>query len=104
MEVSYNSRTYRWEVRRKATALPEGTHPSRDQAILLAMNLLEQNRRGEVRLFNEDGTPEKVIYIEVEQMQTERSAARATKSVVSELTGDQQPRSKSEPARSRLRS
>jgi hypothetical protein len=61
VQVFYNTRTYRWEIWRPGDRLPVRTHPSKDQAVLEALSLVREARRGELLVYSDDGSPETLV-------------------------------------------
>jgi hypothetical protein len=110
IRVGYNRFTYRWEVWQSGRALPECTHPSRDEAIVIALNMLIPLQGGQIAIYTEAGNLQSILHI-----RNRRASARPVPSFSRECdliarpdaTGyspGQQPKRKSDPASSRLRS
>lgn len=103
IQVFYNRITYRWEVWESQSRLPARTHPSKDVAVLSALELLSARNRGRIVIYGDSGSPETVLKAERYQ----RPGAR-TRSLIAQGGGTSvrpgvfQPRGpRSEPPRSR---
>jgi hypothetical protein len=107
VEVRYNAKTYRWEVRRPGTELPAGTHPSKDQAVMLALELARDHPNSRILLYSDRDEVEAVFRIETfcatgrkETVPTRFLRGEADRS--EGFDPGQQPSRKSDAANSRL--
>jgi hypothetical protein len=102
LQVFYNSATYRWEVWRARRRLPERTHPSKESAVMLAVDLAKEEPTGLVCVYDEKGWPETTLKVNTYRVTPKHAASPSSPDAAT--TALQQPRRKSDPASSRVRS
>lgn len=75
IEVRYNHRTCKWEVRRDRSRLPAGAHVSRDQAIMFAFSFVQESRPEQITIFDEGGKAARIIKVEIQRTEPGRRAS-----------------------------